>query len=54
MDYVLTKEIVEDLATNEGETQYLLDSMMPKMLVGGFATVSIASVVIASIFLKLL
>lgn len=54
MDYVLTKEIVEDLATSEGETQYLLDSMMPKMLVGGFATVSIASVVIASIFLKLL
>lgn len=52
-DYILTTEICRSESQNERERGYLLEEMLPKMLVGGFATVSIASVVIASVFLKL-
>ncbi|CAM4268530.1 hypothetical protein [Weissella hellenica] len=53
-DYVLTNEVIGHLTTDENERAYLTGHMMPKMLVGGFATVSVASVIIASVFLKLL
>lgn len=53
-DYIVTHEVAGIMGADEGEQKYLLDNMLPKMLVGGFATVSVASVVIASIFLKLL
>lgn len=53
-DYVLTNEVIGHLTTDENERAYLMGHMMPKMLVGGFATVSVASVIIASVFLKLL
>ena len=53
-DYILTSEVSREMAHNKEEENYLLAHMMPKMLVGGFATVSIASIIIASIFLKLL
>lgn len=53
-DYILTTEVAHNVAKDEGEERYLLDNTLPQMLVGGFATVSIASVIIASVFLKLL
>lgn len=53
-DYILTSEVSREMAHNKEEENYLLAHMMPKMLVGDFATVSIASIIIASIFLKLL
>ena len=53
-DYILTLEVARAMATTEDEEEYLTQQMMPKMLVGGFATVSVASVIIATIFLKLL
>lgn len=53
-DYILTSEVASAVATTEDEEEYLTQQMMPKMLVGGFATVSVASVIIATIFLKLL
>ncbi|MYV17224.1 hypothetical protein [Furfurilactobacillus milii] len=54
-DYILTSEISRSVASGDKPLEgYLRDQMMPKMLVGGFATVSVASVIIASIFLKLL
>lgn len=53
-DYIVTHEVTEIMGTTVEEKQYLLDHMLPKMLVGGFATVSVASVIIASIFLKIL
>ena len=52
--YILTLEVARAMATTEDEEEYLTQQMMPKMLVGGFATVSVASVIIATIFLKLL
>lgn len=53
-DYILTNEVAQNLASTELEKEYLLEHMMPKMLVGGFATVSVASIIISSIFLELL
>lgn len=53
-DYILTSEVIQHLTSDEQQRDYLTDHMMPKMLVGGFATVSVASIIIASIFLKLL
>ncbi|WP_219725946.1 hypothetical protein, partial [Tetragenococcus halophilus] len=53
-DYILTSEVIQHLTNDKQQRDYLTDHMMPKMLVGGFATVSVASIIIASIFLKLL
>lgn len=53
-DYIVTNEVVSNLTSNEKERNYLLDNMLPKMLVGGFATVSVASIIITTLFIKLL
>jgi hypothetical protein len=53
-DYVITTEVCKSVGSTEEERNYLIDILLPRMLVGGFVTVSIASVVIASVFLKLL
>ena len=53
-NYILTEESVKALAENEGEHKYLMDAMLPQMIVGGFVTVTITSVVIAGIFVNLL
>ncbi|UQS82798.1 hypothetical protein MOO45_03920 [Bombilactobacillus folatiphilus] len=53
-DYILTTEVCHNVAADAKEEAVLLDQILPKMLVGGFATVSVASVIIASVFLKLL
>lgn len=53
-DYIITHEVCKSVSKNEEERLYVVDILLPRMLVGGFATVSIASVVIASVFLKLL
>lgn len=53
-DYIVTHEVVSIMGSTDKEKKYLLDNMLPKMLVGGFATVSVASVIIASVFLKIL
>lgn len=53
-DYILTIEAVKSTTNDEKEYQYAIDQMLPKMLVGGFITVTISSVIIAGIFVKLL
>lgn len=52
--YILPDEASKALAENKEEYDYLMDCMLPKMLVGGFTTVTIASVIIAGIFVKFL
>ena len=47
---VLTESICKALAENDEEMDYLMGELMPPMLVGGFTTVTIASVFIAGIF----
>ncbi len=53
-NYILTEEAAKALAKNEDEKEYLMDIMLPQMLVGGFTTVTIVSVILAGIFSKLL
>jgi hypothetical protein len=53
-NYILTEEASKALAQNAEEYDFLMDSMLPKMLVGGFTTVTIASVILAGFFSKML
>ncbi|WP_132244168.1 hypothetical protein [Marinisporobacter balticus] len=53
-NYILTEEASKVLAKTDEEKEFLMDEMLPKMLVGGFTTVTIVSVIIAGIFSKLL
>lgn len=53
-NFMLTTESARSLTENDEERQFLIDAMLPKMLVGGFVTVTIASVIIAGIFMGML
>ena len=53
-NYILTDEASKAVGETEEEYKYLLDEMLPKMLVGGFTTVTIVSVLIAGIFVNML
>ncbi|MFV0496678.1 MAG: hypothetical protein ACK5L0_00710 [Candidatus Fimivivens sp.] len=53
-NYILTEESIKALAENEQEHKYLMDLMLPQMIVGGFVTVTITSVFIAGFFVNLL
>lgn len=53
-NYVLTEEAAKALAQNPEEKEFLMDQMLPQMIVGGFITVTITSVIIAGIFTNLL
>ncbi|MBA5850742.1 hypothetical protein H2684_05335 [Clostridium sp. cel8] len=53
-DYILTNEAIKSVCKSDDEVEYVTEDMLPKMLVSGFATVTIASVIIAGIFVKLL
>lgn len=51
-NYILTEEASKALAETPEERAYLMDQMLPQMLVGGFTTVTLASVIIAGIFIN--
>ncbi len=53
-NYILTEECVKALAETPEEHEYLMSKLLPMMIVGGFITVTITSVVIAGIFVKML
>ncbi|QQB73503.1 hypothetical protein I6H56_09250 [Fusobacterium canifelinum] len=53
-NYILTNEVIKSLTSNNDESEYLTNKMLPKMLIGGFTSVTIASVLIAGIFSKFL
>ncbi|MDI6601009.1 MAG: hypothetical protein QME46_04425 [Thermoanaerobacteraceae bacterium] len=50
--YILTQEAAKAVADNEEERQLIMNEILPKMLVAGFVTVTISSVILASIFVK--
>jgi hypothetical protein len=52
--YILSHEAARAVARNEEEKQAILHHILPKMLVAGFVTVTISSVILAGIFAKLL
>lgn len=51
-DYILTNEVVKSSTTDEKEREMLLSNMLPPMLVGGFISVTITSVILAGIFVS--
>ena len=51
-NYILTEEASKALAETPEERAYLMDQMLPQMLVGGFTTVTLASVIIDGIFIN--
>ncbi|WP_077310477.1 hypothetical protein [Terribacillus halophilus] len=53
-DYIITNEVIKSLTEDEKEREALTSHMLPPMLVGGFITVTIVSVVLAGIFVGFL
>lgn len=53
-DYIITNEVIKSLTTDEKEREALTSHMLPPMLVGGFITVTMVSVVLAGIFVGFL
>lgn len=51
---IITNDVSRALAKTKDEENYLNESMLPNMLIAGFTTVSIGSVILAGIFSKLL
>ena len=52
--YIISHEAAEAVSENEKEKEAILDHILPKMLVAGFVTVTISSVVLAGIFVNML
>lgn len=52
--FILSNEVSNANGKTEEERQFLLDEILPKMLVAGFITVTIASVVLAGFMSKLI
>lgn len=53
-DYIITNEVVNSLSDDPAEREVLTAHMLPPMLVAGFVTVTMVSVVLAGIFVGLL
>ncbi|WP_100330264.1 hypothetical protein [Bacillus xiapuensis] len=53
-DYIITAEVIKALTEDEEEREMLTSHMMPPMLVGGFITVTIVSVILAGVFVGFL
>ena len=51
---ILTEEVLSVLDIDEETKQKLNNALLPKMLVGGFTTVTIASVVFAGIVVPMI
>ena len=54
VNYTLTNDAAKAIGKTDEEVEFLIESMLPKMLIGGFASVTIISVVIAGVFAKML
>lgn len=54
VNFLLTNEAINSVALTEEEKDYLTNTMVPTMLVGGFTTVTIGSVVFAGILKSIL
>ncbi len=51
---IITEHTCDALAQTPEEKEYLMDQMFPPMIVGGFVTVTITSVIVAGVFRSLL
>ncbi len=53
-DQIITMSTCKTIAKNKEEYEFLMGRLFPSMIVGGFVTVTITSVVIAGFFMKML
>ena len=53
-DYIITNEVINSLTEDEKEREALTGQMLPPMLVGGFISVTIVSVILAGFFVGFL
>ncbi|MCT1903954.1 hypothetical protein [Oceanobacillus sojae] len=53
-DYVITNEVINSLTKDPKEREILTSHMLSPMLVGGFVTVTIVSVILAGVFVNFL
>ncbi|MDN5569170.1 MAG: hypothetical protein L0G27_10590 [Paracoccus sp. (in: a-proteobacteria)] len=53
-DYIITNDVIATLSQDEDERAVLTDHLLPPMLVAGFITVTMVSVVLAGIFVGLI
>lgn len=53
-NYILTEECVKALAETPEEHEFLMNKLLPMMIVGGFITVTITSVIVAGLFVNML
>lgn len=53
-NYILTEEASKALAETPEEKKFLMDQMLPPMIVGGVATVTVVSVLLAGFFVNML
>lgn len=53
-DYIISREVSRSIGRNEKEQKLIFDKILTPMLVGGFTTVTVASIVIASILIQTL
>ncbi|MCG7345726.1 hypothetical protein MHZ92_16560 [Sporosarcina sp. ACRSL] len=53
-DYILCEEVSRSVARNKKEEKAIFDELLAPMLIGGFTTVTIASVIIAGILVQTL
>jgi len=51
-NYIIVHEIAKAMSHNEEERKAILDYLLPPMIVGGYATVTIGSVIFAGIVIK--
>ena len=53
-DYIITNEVINNLCKNQKEKEILTSYMLPPMLIGGFISVTIVSVVLAGIMVNMI
>ncbi|RJE81431.1 hypothetical protein [Paracoccus sp. JM45] len=53
-DYIITNDVIRALSDDEDERALLTDHLLPPMLVAGFVTVTMVSVVLAGLFVGLI
>lgn len=53
-DYIITNEVINSLTEDEKEREALTSHMLPPMLVGGFISVTMVSVILAGLFVGFL
>ena len=51
-DYLLCQEVARSMGRTPAETKAIMDDIYTPMLIGGFTTVTLSSVVVASILVS--